>query len=67
MQYMVDTYIKEGHLELNNLPFEDGKAVKVVLVPKVNLSEMSFEKIQKLTKNIKGNLSEDIISEREER
>ncbi len=67
MQYTVDTQINEGHLELNNLPFENGSDVKVVLIPKASLAKMSFNKAQKLTKSIKGNLSDDIVSERAEK
>ena len=50
MQYTVDTQINQGHLELSNLPFEDGSAVKVVLIPKASLSKMLFQKAQELTK-----------------
>ena len=67
MQYSIDTYVHEGHLELSNLPFENGTSVKVVLIPKASLTKMSFKKSQKLTKIIKGNLSDDIIHERNER
>ena len=67
MQYTVDTQINEGHLELSNLPFEDGSAVKVVLIPKASLSKMLFQKAQELTKNIEGNLSDDITDERAEK
>ena len=45
MQYAIDTHVKEGHLELSNLPFEDGVAVKVVLIPKASLSKMSLKKV----------------------
>ena len=38
MQYSIDTHVKEGHLELSNLPFKEGAAVKVVLIPKASLS-----------------------------
>ena len=65
--YTVDTHIKNGHLELNNLPFSDNMEVRVVVVPKIKLSMMSFEKAQQLTKSIKGNLSDDVDTERNER
>jgi hypothetical protein len=48
----------------HNLPFADDTAVKVIVIPKINLEKMSFAKIQSLTQSIHGNLSEDIIRER---
>jgi len=59
-----DAHIKNGHLELNELPFSDDAAVKVIIIPKVDLEKMSFERIQRLTQSISGNLSDDIIHER---
>lgn len=66
-QYAIDTHIKNGHLELNNLPFADHVEVRVVVVPKVKLSTMSFKKAQQLTQSLKGNLSDDIDTDRNER
>ncbi len=59
-----DALIKNGHLELNNLPFSDEAKVEVIIIPKVNVSKMSLAKIQALTQSIQGNLSDDIIRER---
>jgi len=59
-----DAHIKNGHLELNDLPFSNDAAVKVIIVPKVDLEKMSFERIQLLTQSISDNLSDDIIHER---
>lgn len=65
-QYVVDARIKDGYLSIGNLPFEEETDVKVIVIPKVNFSELSFLKVRELTKSIKGNISDDIISEREE-
>lgn len=59
-----EAHIKNGHLELNNLPFSDDAWVEVIIIPKVNVEKMSYAKIQALTHSISGNLSDDIIRER---
>ena len=66
-QYVTETTLKHGHLELENLPFKDDTKVKVIVIPKVDFSQFSFLEARELTKNIKGNLSDDIIRERDER
>ncbi|MEZ4528294.1 MAG: hypothetical protein R2941_20465 [Desulfobacterales bacterium] len=66
-QYTTDTYVRNGRLEIENIPLPDNMKVRVVVIPKVNLSQMSFAKVRELTKNIKGNLSDDIDKERGER
>ena len=63
--YSIDTQIKNGHLELNNVPFSNDIDVRVLIIPKVNLSKMSFNKILKTTKLIKGNISDDINKARD--
>ena len=63
-QFVADTRIIKGHLELNDIPFSDNMEVKVIVIPKIKLEKMSFLKVQKLTKGIKGNLADDIIDER---
>jgi hypothetical protein len=65
-QYIIDARIKDGYLTIANLPFKEEMDVKVIVIPKVNFSELSFEKVRELTKSIKGNISDDIIFEREE-
>jgi len=65
-QYVVDARIKNGFLSLENLPFIEETDVKVIVIPKISFRELSFLKIRELTKSIKGNISDDIISEREE-
>jgi len=64
-QFVTETHIKNGHLELNNVPFTDDIEVKVIVIPKVDLAKMSFPEIWEVTKPIKGNLAADIIQERE--
>jgi len=54
-----EAHIKNGHLELNNLPFSDDAAVKVIIFSKVDLEKMAFEQAQRLTQSISGNLSND--------
>lgn len=66
-QYVIDARIKDGYLSIENLPFKEETDVKVIVIPKINFKELSFAKIRELTKSIKGNISDDIISEREER
>lgn len=66
-QFVIETRVKKGHLEVNNVPFSDETAVKVVIIPKVDVSKMSFPEIQRFTKSIKGNLSNDIGTERNSR
>ena len=64
-QFVVETSIKHGQLALDKIPFKDNTSVKVVLIPKVELSQMSFEKAQESTRKIKGNLYNDISKERD--
>lgn len=65
-QYIIDTRIENGHLELNNIPL-DNSDVRLYIVQKTDLSKMSFNNIRSLTDKIKGNLSDDINKERDER
>lgn len=64
-QVTKEAQIKNGHLELNDLPFSDDTVVKVIICPNVNLDKMSFEQAQLLSKSISGNLSDDIVKERD--
>ncbi len=66
-QFTVEASIKNGELTLHKVPFKNNTRVKVVLIPKAELRKMSFTKVRKLTKCIKGSLSDDIIAERLER
>lgn len=65
-QCVVDARVKDGYLSIDNLPFKEETDVKVIVIPKVIFSALSFQKIRELTKSITGNISDDIISEREE-
>jgi hypothetical protein len=65
-QYEIDIRIKDGSLALKDLPFKEETDVKVILIPKINFRELSFLKIRELTKSIKGNISDYIISDRDE-
>jgi hypothetical protein len=66
-QYIVNTIVKDGHVEINDLPFPNLSRIKVLLLPEIDIKEMSFFKAQELTKEIKGNLSDEIDFERGER
>lgn len=66
-QFVVETSITNGRLELSNVPFENGAPVKVIVIPKANLSEMSIPEMWEATKSIQGKLSTDIGLERDER
>ncbi len=66
-QFVTETLIKNGHLELNNIPFTDDVPVKVIIIPKVNLSKMSFPEIWDTAKPIQGKLSAEVAQERDER
>lgn len=64
-QYVADSHIRNGRLELENIPFSDNVEVRIFVIPKVRLSEMSFARIRELTRSVKGNLSDDIDKERD--
>lgn len=66
-QFVAETSITNGHLELNNIPFANNVHVKVIVIPKVDLSQMSFPHIWETTKPIQGTLSDDVAQERDER
>jgi hypothetical protein len=66
-QFVTETLITNGHLKLDNIPFADDMHVKVIVIPKADLSKMSFPQIWDETKTIKGKLSDDISRERDER
>ncbi len=66
-QYVADSHIRNGRLELENVPFSDDVEIRIFVVPKVRLTEMSFTRIRELSKSVKGKLSDDIDRERDER
>ena len=65
-QYITDSTVKKGHIELDNIPLPDNSEVKVYVIPKTNIDNLSFEKIMDMTKSITGKMSDDIITERGE-
>lgn len=66
-QFVAETSVINGHLELKNIPFADNIHVKVIVIPKAELSKMSFPQIWEATQAIQRNLAEDITQERDER
>ncbi len=64
-QFVVETFIKNGHIELEDIPFKDNMHVKVILIPKAELSQMSFPQIWKTTQGVQGNLADDVVCERD--
>ncbi len=62
-QLEIDAKIIGGELTLKNLPV-DNADVKVVIMPKVKLEQMSFPKVRELLRDVKGSLADDIIEER---
>ena len=66
-QFVTETLISNGRLELNNIPFSNNVAVKIIIIPKVDLSSMSFPEIWKSTKQFYGNFADGVALERDER
>ncbi len=66
-QFVVETSVTNGHLELNNIPFANNMHVKVIVIPKAELSQMSFPQVWETTQTIQGNLANDVTRERDER
>ena len=66
-QNVYDARISKGRLEISNLPFADEQEVKVMIMPKFTWDEEAINEIRRLTSSIKGNLSDDISAERDER
>ena len=63
-QYVADTHVTNGQLELRNIPIKDNTECQSQLIPKAMLSKMGFRNAQRLTKPIAGNISDEIISDR---
>jgi len=66
-QFVLETRVKKGRLELDNVPFSDETEVKIIVIPKIDLGKMQFSEIRKLTTSIRGKLSDDIESERNQK
>ncbi len=65
-QVTIDTYIKQGQLHLDNLPFQDDTKVRVVVIPTLDLDveKRWFAQIQALTQASGDSWSEDLIREK---
>ncbi len=66
-QFITEALIQNGHLELKDIPLQDGLAVKVIIAPQADLSKMSFPEIWKNAQSIRGKLASEISQERDER
>ena len=66
-QFVAETSVINGHLELNNIPFANNMHVKVIVIPKAELSQMSFPQVWEHTQAIKDNLAHDVSRERDDR
>lgn len=66
-QFVAETSIMNGRLELHNIPFDNNMHVKVIVIPKAELSQMSFSQAWEHTQAIRGNLAHDVNGERDER
>lgn len=66
-QFVAETSITNGHLELHNIPFANNIHVKVIVIPKAELSQMAFPQIWEAAQAIHGNLANDVTEERDER
>jgi len=66
-QFITEARIEGGRLELLDIPFSDATEVKVFVIPKAQLSKMSFLQVRKLTSSINGNLADSMRRERDAR
>ena len=64
-KFVTDTQVKKGNIAVSGVPFKDDQDVRVIIIPRADLSQMSYKKVQELTQSISGNLSEDVRSERD--
>jgi hypothetical protein len=65
--YITRAGVHNGHVSVENVPVADESEVEVIIVPKTNISQMSFGQVQELTAEAKGSLARDISKEREAR
>jgi hypothetical protein len=63
-QYITETTIKKGAVEIYNIPFPNDTDVKVIIIPKVDIDKLFYSKAIELSKTIKGNMSDDIVNDR---
>ena len=66
-QIIYNAKVRKRKLSLSNIPFSDNTKVQVIILPMVNYDDMKFNEAQKITKTIPGNLSDDLIEERNKR
>ena len=66
-QFVVDTAVKDGRIELDKLPFREKMKVKVVVIPKIELKKMSFSKLVGQKVNVDGSIADLVSAERDER
>ncbi len=66
-EHILEAEVTNGRLEITDIPYADGTAVKIVIIPKTEDLLEGLEEIRKLTAHIKGNLSDVISEERDER
>ena len=63
-QYTTETKIRKGSVELHNIPIPNDTDVKVIIIPRVDIDKLLYIKAAELTKSIKGNMSDDIVNDR---
>ncbi len=63
-QYITETKIREGGVELHNIPIPNDTDVKVIIIPKVDIDKLLYTKAAELTKSIRGNMSDEIVNDR---
>lgn len=63
-QYITESKIENGELILHNIPIPNNTDVKVIVIPKVDVDKLLYNKAAELTKSIKGNMSDDIVNDR---
>jgi len=63
-QYITETKIKKGSINLSDIPIKNNTDVKVIIIPKVEIEKLSTDEAIYLSKDIKGNMSDDIIRDR---
>ncbi len=66
-EHVLEAQVTNGKLEIKDVPYADGTPVKVVITPKTQDVLEGLEEIRELTAHIKGNLSDVISEERNER
>ncbi len=63
-QYITETKVEKGTINLSDIPIKNNTDVKVIIIPKVELDKLLSDKAIYLSKDIKGNLSDEIIRDR---